>query len=79
MMTLCYGTLFWGMQHGSAIRSSWACCLIGPPRSGACAFVSPVVAVALGIAVFGETAGLIDIAAMIVMLVAARLAMAGQE
>lgn len=52
---------------------------IGPTRSGAYAFVSPVIAVALGIAVFGETAGPIDIAAMIVMLVAAWLAMAGQE
>jgi len=49
---------------------------IGPTRSGAYAFVSPVIAVVLGIIAFGETVGLSDLAGMAVMLVAARLAMA---
>lgn len=49
---------------------------IGPARSSAHAFVSPVIAVVLDIITFGETVGPSDIAGMAVMLVAARLAMA---
>lgn len=48
---------------------------IGASRAGAFAFVSPVIAVLLGIVTYGEKVGLIDVVGMIVMLVAAFLAL----
>ncbi len=48
---------------------------IGASRAGAFAFVSPVIAVLLGIVTYGEQVGLIDVIGMGVMLVAAFLAL----
>lgn len=47
----------------------------GPTRAGMYAFVSPVVATGLGIAVFGETLSATDVAGGVLMLVAAWLAL----
>lgn len=49
---------------------------IGATRAGAYAFVAPVIAVLLGVLVFGETLSATDVAAMVVMLAGAFLAMA---
>jgi drug/metabolite transporter (DMT)-like permease len=48
---------------------------IGASRAGTYAFVSPVIAVLLGVAVHGETVGVIDVVGMLIMLGAAWLAM----
>jgi drug/metabolite transporter (DMT)-like permease len=47
----------------------------GPSRAGAYAFVSPVIAVALGMLVFGERVGLVEAAGIVLMLSAAILAL----
>jgi drug/metabolite transporter (DMT)-like permease len=47
----------------------------GPSRAGLYAFVSPVVAVAVGVALFGEPFGAYEITGSAVMLFAAGLAM----
>jgi len=47
----------------------------GPSRAGAYAFVSPVIAVALGMLVFGERVGLVEVAGIVLMLAAAVLAL----
>jgi len=47
----------------------------GPTRSGLYAFVSPIIAVALGVFVFDEPFGAYEISGSIVMLTAAALAM----
>jgi drug/metabolite transporter (DMT)-like permease len=48
---------------------------IGASRAGSYAFVSPIVAVVLGVLVFGETIAPLDIPAMLLMLAGAYLAM----
>ena len=48
---------------------------IGASRAGSYAFVSPVVAVLLGVVVYQETVSVMDIAGMFIMLVGAYLAM----
>jgi drug/metabolite transporter (DMT)-like permease len=48
---------------------------IGASRAGTYAFVSPVIAVLLGVAVHGETVGGVDVVGMVIMLGAAWLAM----
>ncbi|CAK7260846.1 MULTISPECIES: DMT family transporter [unclassified Shinella] len=48
---------------------------VGASRAGSYAFVSPVIAVLLGIVTYGEQVTLVDVVAMVVMLVAAYLAM----
>ncbi|WJI52011.1 EamA family transporter [Mesorhizobium sp. C089B] len=48
---------------------------IGASRAGAFAFVSPVIAVVLGIITYGEEVSLIDIIGMAIMLFAAFLAL----
>ncbi|GLR55815.1 DMT family transporter [Rhizobium indigoferae] len=50
---------------------------IGASRAGSYAFVSPVIAVALGAAVFGERITVMDVIGIIVMLSGAYLAMSG--
>jgi drug/metabolite transporter (DMT)-like permease len=49
---------------------------VGASRAGSYAFVSPVIAVALGAAFFAEKVTLLDIVGIIVMLSGAYLAMA---
>ena len=49
----------------------------GASRAGTYAFVSPVIAVLLGVAVYGESVGVLDAAGMALMLAAAALAMRG--
>ena len=51
----------------------------GPSRAGAYAFVSPVIAVVLGVAVFNEKVGLAEAAGMVLMLSAAFLALRGRR
>ena len=48
---------------------------MGPVARGLYAFVSPVVALALGVAVFGEPLGVYELAGSFTMLFAAGLAM----
>lgn len=48
---------------------------IGASRAGSYAFVSPIVAVMLGVAIFQETVGALDVVGMLVMLSGAYLAM----
>jgi drug/metabolite transporter (DMT)-like permease len=48
---------------------------IGASRAGVYAFVSPVIAVMLGMALYGEELHILDVAGMLVMLIAAGLAM----
>ena len=52
---------------------------IGASRAGAYAFVSPVIAVGLGVAVMDEAVSLMDGAGMIILLSAAWLAMKGKQ
>ena len=48
---------------------------IGASRSGSYAFVSPAIAVLLGVILLGETVDVVDLAGMAVMLLAAWLAL----
>ncbi len=52
---------------------------IGASRAGAYAFVSPVIAVGLGVAVMGEAVSLMDGLGMVILLGAAWLAMKGKQ
>ncbi|WP_299844582.1 EamA family transporter [uncultured Jannaschia sp.] len=52
---------------------------IGASRAGAYAFVSPVIAVGLGVMVMGETVSLLDGIGMVILLAAAWLAMTGKQ
>ena len=52
---------------------------IGASRSGAYAFVSPIVAVLLGVVVFAETVRLLDVLGMLIMLGAAYLTLQGHD
>lgn len=52
---------------------------IGASRAGAYAFVSPVVAVGLGVTVMGETVSLLDGVGMVILLCSAWLAMIGKQ
>jgi drug/metabolite transporter (DMT)-like permease len=52
---------------------------IGASRAGAYAFVSPVIAVGLGVAFMGESVSLTDGVGMVMLLCAAWLAMAGKQ
>ena len=47
----------------------------GPSRAGSYAFVSPVIAVALGMVVFGERVGPVETVGMVFMLTATWLAL----
>jgi drug/metabolite transporter (DMT)-like permease len=51
----------------------------GSSRAGSYAFVSPVIAVVLGAAVYHEHVGVFDIVGMMIMLVAAYLAISGEN
>jgi drug/metabolite transporter (DMT)-like permease len=51
---------------------------MGAARAGSYAFVSPIVAVLLGVVVLGETIQPLDVSAMLLMLSAAYLAMSSR-
>jgi EamA-like transporter family len=60
----------------NAILPTCACRDIGASRAGSCAFVSPVIAVALGALFFAEKVSVVDVIKIVVMLSGAYLAMA---
>jgi drug/metabolite transporter (DMT)-like permease len=77
----CFGWLFL-VVFGSLIAFTIYMQLLkvwGSSRAGSYAFVSPVIAVILGAAVYHEHVGVFDIVGMMIMLVAAYLAISGKS
>jgi drug/metabolite transporter (DMT)-like permease len=75
-----WGAFFYMLLPGSLGASVVYFLLVrdwGPSRAAMYAFVSPVIAVMLGMAVFGERVTLLDIAGMALMLAAAAAALRG--